>query len=101
MLGIVVPIIIGHPVASERSSEPGGQQPSFHGGVDVVAVNVTVTDGARHYVMNLESQDFRIFEDGRQQEPTFFQKAGVPLAVTLALDTSASMEPKLRLAQEA
>ena len=101
MLAIVVAMIIGHPSASERASEPGAQQPSFHGGVDVVAVNVTVTDGARHYVTNLGPQDFLIFEDGRQQEPTFFQQTGVPLAVTLALDTSASMEPKLRLAQEA
>ena len=94
-------MIGGYLSASQETLPAGAQRPSFHGGVDVVAVNVTVTDSARHYVTNLGPQDLLIFEDGRQQEPTFFQKTGVPLALTLALDTSASMEPNLKLAQEA
>ena len=101
MLAIAVPMIVGHHSAPHQARALGAQGPSFHGGVDVVAVNVTVTDGARHYLTNLGPQDFLIFEDGRQQEPTFFQKTGVPLALTLALDTSASMDLSLPIAQKA
>ena len=32
----------------------GAQRPAFRGGVDVVALNVTVTDGSRRYVTDLE-----------------------------------------------
>lgn len=77
------------------------QQSRFRTGVDVVSLNVTVTDGARHYVTDLTQSDFQILEDGRKQEVTFFQKSGVPLAVVLLMDTSASMQDNLLTAQEA
>lgn len=101
MLVMAAPIIVGHHSAREQAPAPGAQRPAFHGSVDVVTVNVTVTDGAHRYVTDLRQQDFLIFEDGRQQESTFFQQAGVPLALTLALDTSASMDRSLSIAQEA
>ena len=57
-----------------------------------MTLNVTVTDESRRYVTDLEQHDFEIFEDGRKQELMFFQKSGVPLALVLLLDTSASMQ---------
>jgi len=69
--------------------------------VDVVTVNVTVTDAARRMVSDLTREDFVIFEDNRPQTVTLFQKVGVPLAVSLLLDTSASMQANLATAQEA
>jgi Ca-activated chloride channel homolog len=80
---------------------PAAQGPTFRRVVDLVTLNVTVTDGSRHYVTDLERADFRVFEDGRPQELTFFHKADVPLALALLLDTSASMERNLPTAQEA
>ena len=44
---------------------------------------------------------FTIFEDGRPQQVTFFQKSSLPLALALLIDTSASMEQNLAVAQEA
>lgn len=79
----------------------GGQRPRFRSGVDVIAMNVTVTDASRRYVTDLDRQDFHIFEDGRPQEVTFFQKGSLPLALALLIDTSASMELNLAVAQEA
>lgn len=74
--------------------------PSFRTGVDVVSLNVTVTDGAR-YVTDLEKDDFLVYEDGVQQEVTFFNRTNLPIALALLIDTSASMEERLATAQEA
>ncbi len=92
----------GQPAAPEPApaSQPT-QRPSFRGGVDVVSLNVTVTDQARNFVTSLEQGDFVVFEDGVKQDVTYFNKAQLPVALSLLIDTSASMEDKLRLAQEA
>ena len=78
------------------------QRPAFRSGVDVIAMSVTVTDGSRRYGQDdLDRPDFHVFEDGRPQQVTFFQKGSLPLALALLIDTSASMELNLAVAQEA
>ena len=67
-------------------------QPSFRAGVDLVSLNVTVTDGTARYITDLTAQDFNVFEDGVKQEVTFFNRTNLPIALALLLDTSASME---------
>ncbi len=52
-------------------------------------------------VTGLAERDFAIFEDGALQQPSFFARANVPLAVSILIDTSASMHGNLRFAQEA
>ena len=76
------------------------QQPSFRVGVELVSLNVTVTEGTR-YVTDLSQEDFSVYEDGVKQDVTFFNKSNLPIALALLLDTSASMETKLQTAQEA
>lgn len=76
------------------------QQPSFRAGVDLVSLNVTVTEGTK-YVTDLDQNDFAVYEDGVKQDVTFFNKSNLPIALALLLDTSASMESKLDTAQEA
>ena len=83
-----------------QSSTPGSNPP-FRAAVDVVTVNVTVTDAERQMVSDLAREDFVVFEDNRPQTLTLFQKMGVPLAVSLLLDSSASMQRSLATAQEA
>ncbi len=75
--------------------------PSFRAGVDVVSLNVTVTDASSRYVTDLDRGEFVVFEDGVQQELTFFNRTNLPIALSLLVDTSASMEDKLGTAQEA
>ena len=77
------------------------QQPSFRTGVDLVSLNVTVADSSGRFVTDLEPGAFQVFEDGVKQEVTFFNRANLPIALSLLLDTSASMEDKLSTAQEA
>ena len=67
-LAIVAALIVAHRYDGRPDAPSDAQRPAFRGGVDVVALNVTVTDGSRRYVTDLEPQDFLVFEDGRQQD---------------------------------
>ena len=94
--------VIRDPPPSQSSpSQSSPQQPAFRAGIDVVSLNVTVTDAASKYVTSLDQDDFSVFEDGVKQDVTFFTKTNIPIALSLMLDTSASMDSKLQTAQEA
>ncbi|MEZ5286587.1 MAG: VWA domain-containing protein [Vicinamibacterales bacterium] len=73
----------------------------FKGGVDVVSLNITVADSQGRFVTGLERSDFKVFEDGAGQELTFFSRTSLPIALSLLIDTSASMEERLAIAQDA
>ena len=77
------------------------QRPSFRAGVDMVSLNVTVTDPSSRYVTDLDQGDFNVFEDGVRQDVTFFNKRQLPIALSLLLDSSASMEDKIDMLQTA
>jgi Ca-activated chloride channel family protein len=91
----------GQQSGTSEPPRPLSIQPSFKAGIDVVSLNVTVTDGTNHYVTDLQQGDFQVFEDGVQQDVTFFNRTNLPIALSLLLDTSASMETRLPIAQEA
>ena len=77
------------------------QQPGrIRTGVELVSLNVTVTDGTK-YVTGLKQDDFDVFEDGTQQAISFFSNVQQPTALAILLDTSNSMEERLPTAQEA
>jgi|WetSurMetagenome_2_1015567.scaffolds.fasta_scaffold33363_3 Ca-activated chloride channel homolog len=83
---------------------PQGQQPplpSFRAGIDIVSLTVTATDPEGRYVTGLDAGDFLVFEDGAQQDIQYFNRSNLPVALSLLLDTSASMDEKIRTAQEA
>ena len=88
-------------VQAAQPPQPAQPQVPFRAGVEVVSLNVTVTDGTTRYVTDLTADDFNVFEDGVKQEVTFFNRTNLPIALALLLDTSASMESKLPTAQEA
>lgn len=75
-------------------------QGRFRAGVELVSLNVTVTDAGR-YVTDLGQDDFEIYEDGARQAISFFSRLQQPIALAILLDTSNSMEEKLPTAQEA
>jgi len=84
-----------------RQAAPAGQKPAFTTGIELVSLNVTVAESTGRYVTDLEPENFEVFEDGVRQEVTFFNKSNSPIALSLLLDTSASMESRLNTAQEA
>jgi hypothetical protein len=67
------------------------QQPVFRSDVDLVAVNVAVTDIHGRSVRNLSRDAFQITEDDRPQTIVQFSSDPVSPSVVLALDTSSSM----------
>ena len=89
------------PAPASPQSPADRQRPSFRAGVDIVSLNVTVTDSASHYVTDLEEADFSVFEDGMRQKLTFFSRRQQPIALSLLLDSSASMEQHLPTLQAA
>jgi Ca-activated chloride channel homolog len=70
-------------------------------GIELVSLNVTVTDGSGKYATDLTEPEFEVYEDGAKQNLTFFSKTQQPIALALLLDTSASMDERMGIAQEA
>jgi len=76
-------------------------QGTFRSAVDLVSLNVIVTDNRDRFVTGLTQNDFSVFEDGIQQDVSFFAATNVPLDLAILLDTSSSMSDKLATVQEA
>lgn len=73
----------------------------FRSGVDLVALNVVVTDADGRFITGLTADEFLVLENGGQQEIAFFSDGPLPLDLAILLDTSASMTGKLDTVQEA
>jgi Ca-activated chloride channel family protein len=93
------------PAGSAQPPAPGApagpDQPTFRAGVEVVSLNVTVTERDGRFVSGLPQEAFSVFEDGVKQEVIFFSGTQLPTALGLLVDTSASMNEKLPVAQQA
>ena len=61
----------------------------------LVTIPVSVMDRDGRYVPNLQKEEFRIWEDGVEQEVAFFQSVDKPFSVVLMLDTSPSTQFRL------
>jgi len=90
----------------QPDSAPAGPEEVDAG--DVIRVNTTlvtipvsVMDRDGRYVPNLQKEEFRIWEDGVEQEVAFFQSVDKPFSVVLMLDTSPSTEFRLEDIQDA
>jgi Ca-activated chloride channel homolog len=73
----------------------------YRSGIDTVMLSVSVTDGKGRPVSMLDQSDFQVFEDGILQEISVFARDPQPIALSLLLDSSTSMEDQLGVAQEA
>ena len=91
----------GAPDSVVRAAPSAGQAAVFRGGVDLVALAVTVTDSSGRHVTDLAAPQFRVFEDSVPQEITYFNHSNLPLSLALLIDTSASMTGRMRTAQNA
>jgi VWFA-related protein len=91
-------LVVGFPLGRVAD-----QPPTFKSQVEVVAINVVVTDQQGQVVTNLNEGAFQISEDDRPQRITQFTKDPLPLSIAVALDTSASMRfgDRFRYAREA
>lgn len=79
---------------------PGGQPIRVQ--VNEVVVPVTVTDDKGRFVSDLDKKDFRIFDEGREQEIRFFtRERGQPVVVGFLVDQSNAQRLHWKTYQEA
>ena len=88
---------------SAQSSEqvgPDGQRIRVE--VQEVQIPFTVFDKKGNLVLDLQEKDFKVYENGVEQEVTYFSPAtNLPLRFGLLLDTSTSARPRLKFEKEA
>ena len=86
-------------VCAAMALAPQGQR--IRSGIELVSLNVTASDGTGKYVTDLNEEEFEVYEDGVKQKLTFFSRTQQPISLALLLDTSASMDERMAIAQEA
>jgi Ca-activated chloride channel homolog len=62
---------------------------------NLVTIPVSVFDRDGLYISGLTQENFKIFEDGKEQEITYFGTSDKPFTVVLLLDTSPSTEYRI------
>ena len=59
---------------------------------NLITIPVSVFDRHGLYIPNLKKEDFKIFEDGKEQQIEYFGTSDKPFTVVLLIDTSPSTE---------
>ncbi|PWU00140.1 MAG: VWA domain-containing protein [Terriglobia bacterium] len=67
----------------------------------LVLIPVTVTDPYNRFVTGLEKENFRLFEDKKEQDISQFSSEDAPLSVGVVFDCSGSMGSKLEKSRQA
>jgi VWFA-related protein len=85
--------------ASEPSETAAAPAPPRQAAAPVsppsVVVPVTVQDPLNRYVTGLGKENFKVFEDGLEQEISAFSSENLPISAGIVVDTSGSMRDKL------
>jgi Ca-activated chloride channel family protein len=92
---LVAALITAVAPAAHAESGPTRNLPTFSSAVDVVNLNVSVSDGRDRHVTGLAATDFKIFEDGVQQQLCVFTQERLPISLAVLVDSSLSMQPSL------
>jgi Ca-activated chloride channel family protein len=98
-VAFVLAAAVAAPVPLGAQARP--QAPVFGTGIEVINLSLSVTDARNNFVTDLGQRDFAVFEDGIRQELSLFTHEDLPISLVLLIDTSASMEEKLKTAQDA
>ncbi len=88
------------------SPSPGNKQDELAEDVvrvdtNLVSIPVAVMDRGGKFITDLRREDFRVYENGIEQQVTFFAPVEQPFTVVLLLDTSPSTRFRLRDIQDA
>jgi len=78
-----------------RRPVPGAPVPALRVDTNMVLVPVSVSDPMNRTVTGLELENFRLFDNGREQTISRFSREDEPVAVGFVFDSSGSMGGKL------
>lgn len=94
---LAAPAVAQNPSPQKRNyaDKPKVTERSIRVDVDLVLVNVTVTDPFNRLVTGLESENFRVFEEKSEQEVLHFSSEDVPISIGVIFDLSGSMSNKV------
>jgi Ca-activated chloride channel family protein len=87
-------------ISARRAKRPETPAASIRMEVNRVLIPVTVTDTNDRKVEGLRKQDFRLFENGVEQELSEFFIDESPVSIGLVLDVSKSMRDKLERSRQ-
>jgi Ca-activated chloride channel family protein len=87
--------------ATAQTPRQTPRPPVFETGIEVINLNVSITDARGQYITGLTREDFAVFEDGVKQDLSIFAHENLPISMVLMVDTSASMDEKLSAARTA
>ena len=90
-----------HILAPSKLARRTERGPTLKANVDLVLVNVTVTDSEDRFVSNLQARDFSVLDGKHPQEIRYFSSEDAPMSVAVILDTSRSMRNNLEQARSA
>jgi Ca-activated chloride channel homolog len=89
------------PPAVDAAQSKSNGAPTIRTELNLVLINVTVTDPYNRFVTGLEKEHFKLFEDKTEQKITQFSSEDAPLSVGLVFDCSGSMGAKLQKSRQA
>lgn len=87
--------------SSQTVGEEVGEDEVVRVNANLVTVPVTVLDRDGRFIPNLRKEDFRILEDGVEQQVAYFASVEQPFTVALVIDVSGSTRFKLEDIQSA
>jgi Ca-activated chloride channel homolog len=95
-----------HAADNQKTSEITVRQPPIHTtpiqmDVNMVVVNITVTDPYDRIVTGLDQSNFQIYDDKVEQKVETFSTEDAPISVGLVFDTSGSMSDKIQKSKQA
>jgi VWFA-related protein len=101
MRSAILIALLAAPIAAWPQAPQTPRTPTFGTGIEIINLNLSVTDGRNRFITDLDRQDFAVFEDGIRQELSLFTHENLPISLSVLIDTSASMQEKLPQARAA
>jgi VWFA-related protein len=89
------------PQAPAEVAEEVGEDEVVRVNASLVTVPVSVLDRDGRFIGGLRKEDFRVFEDGAEQQVAYFAPVEQPFTVALVIDTSGSTRFRLEDIQDA
>jgi len=96
ILFIMLLLLISIPILAQDEDKPVKVT------TDLVTLTLTVTDQYGRYVSGLKKNAFTVYDEGQEQEITFFTDADAPVSIGILFDISGSMSgEKIQRARKA
>jgi VWFA-related protein len=87
--------------AQQNGPEEYGEGDTLRVDTTLVSLPVSVMDRDGKFIPNLRKEDFRIWENGVEQQVAYFASTEKPFTVALVIDTSGSTKNRLEEIQDA